>query len=432
MPVPVRSLRLIKTQAQKLDNLTGEGGELFYDHTNQTLRIFDGKNTVGSILATRAYVNSLVPSTIPSSLLDLGITDGTVGQILTTDGNGNFTFTDAGATVISASISNISQASPAVVTTSDAHGISEGQAITITDVEGMVELNGNEYYADVISSTTLALYTDLGLATPVDSSIFTAYTSGGLITAELSSGEGGSVFDQDLNTTDSVTFAGITLNSVEVTAFSTDDTLVGDSDTTVPTESAVKGYVDSSITDFLTADDLASYGYVESGTLANYVTTTSLTTALNSYVTATTFNTTTQNKTNWDTAYSWGDHAQAGYITSVTETDTLDIVTTRGNTTTNSITTGNIVSNGSVSADEFVSTGSGAPTITSASTITLDAPDGVTIGDFIQLPVLTTAIASPQSGMIAMADGIGWDPGGTGTEQLVAYVEGNWRVLFSL
>ena len=40
------------------------------------------------------------------------------------------------------------------------------------------------------------------------------------------------------------------------------------------------------------------------------------------------------NKTNWDTAYGWGDHADAGYLTSYTETDTLLSVTTRGASTT--------------------------------------------------------------------------------------------------
>ena len=35
------------------------------------------------------------------------------------------------------------------------------------------------------------------------------------------------------------------------------------------------------------------------------------------------------NKSNWDTAYGWGDHSQEGYIKSYTETDTLDSVTTR-------------------------------------------------------------------------------------------------------
>ena len=36
---------------------------------------------------------------------------------------------------------------------------------------------------------------------------------------------------------------------------------------------------------------------------------------------------------NWDSAYSWGNHATRGYLTSYTETDTLDRVVGRGNST---------------------------------------------------------------------------------------------------
>jgi len=49
----------------------------------------------------------------------------------------------------------------------------------------MVELatagvaGGSNYYIDVLSEDTFALYTDAGLTTSVDSSLFTAYTTGG-------------------------------------------------------------------------------------------------------------------------------------------------------------------------------------------------------------------------------------------------------------
>lgn len=44
-------------------------------------------------------VFTYTPPIIPADLTDLGIADGTVGQVLTTDGNGVFTFEDAGATI---------------------------------------------------------------------------------------------------------------------------------------------------------------------------------------------------------------------------------------------------------------------------------------------------------------------------------------------
>ena len=43
------------------------------------------------------------------------------------------------------------------------------------------------------------------------------------------------------------------------------------------------------------------------------------------------------NISNWDTAYGWGNHASAGYLTSYTEADTLATVTGRGASTSNNI-----------------------------------------------------------------------------------------------
>ncbi len=44
------------------------------------------------------------------------------------------------------------------------------------------------------------------------------------------------------------------------------------------------------------------------------------------------------NSANWNTAYSWGNHASAGYLTSYTETDTLAAVTGRGASTSSVVT----------------------------------------------------------------------------------------------
>ena len=43
------------------------------------------------------------------------------------------------------------------------------------------------------------------------------------------------------------------------------------------------------------------------------------------------------NVSNWNTAYGWGNHASAGYITSYSETDTLGSVTNRGNSTSQNL-----------------------------------------------------------------------------------------------
>lgn len=71
-----------------------------------------------------------------------------------------------------ATITNITNANPAVVTTSSAHGFTTGENVTITGVVGMTEVNGNTYAITVLSSTTFQL-------DGVDSTAYGAYTSGG-------------------------------------------------------------------------------------------------------------------------------------------------------------------------------------------------------------------------------------------------------------
>tara|TARA_E500000081_G_scaffold34902_1_gene38688 strand:+ start:3949 stop:6144 length:2196 start_codon:yes stop_codon:yes gene_type:complete len=94
----------------------------------------------------------------------------------------NANFVTIGATLAGGeqkTITNATQASPVVVTTSTAHGLTDGQRVTITDVVGMTQLNGNTYYADVLTGNTFALYTDAGISSAVNGTAFTAYSSGG-------------------------------------------------------------------------------------------------------------------------------------------------------------------------------------------------------------------------------------------------------------
>ena len=86
----------------------------------------------------------------------------------------------------SKAIQSITQGNPVVVTTNTQHQFTEGIAVTITDIVGMTELNGNEYYMDILTSNTFALYTDSNLTTALNGTGFTAYGSGGVATAEYS------------------------------------------------------------------------------------------------------------------------------------------------------------------------------------------------------------------------------------------------------
>lgn len=76
------------------------------------------------------------------------------------------------------SITGATQASPCVITASG-HGLSDGDKIYIESVGGMTELNDSSYYIDDLDGVTFGLYSDSSLSTPVTSSGYGAYTSGG-------------------------------------------------------------------------------------------------------------------------------------------------------------------------------------------------------------------------------------------------------------
>lgn len=149
----INNLRVVPRDADFLDRKTGARGEIFYDKDNNTLRVYDSEVAGGMALvkvdlsnvSDAAFiakaeaagvggsgsinVGDSTPSTpdagtiwfntanarlyvyvndgdsnqwiqpvsgtenVPSSLTDLGISDGTNGQVLTTNGAGGFTFT---------------------------------------------------------------------------------------------------------------------------------------------------------------------------------------------------------------------------------------------------------------------------------------------------------------------------------------------------
>ena len=108
---------------------------------------------------------------------------------LTTNSDKSITIDAAGGSgAVTGSISNITQANPGVVTTVLNHNLSEGQGVTLTSVVGMTEVNGNEYYADVLSGNTFAMYSDNTLSTSVNTTGFTAYASDGKFTGDAGGG----------------------------------------------------------------------------------------------------------------------------------------------------------------------------------------------------------------------------------------------------
>ena len=129
---------------------------------------------------------------------------------------------------------------------------------------------------------------------------------------------------------------------------------------------------------------------------------------------------------NWDTAYEWGDHSIAGYVTGTpwteagyvtgtpwtsagyvtAEADTLDSVTTRGNTTTNDITVGDLTVSGEIktaagTGDVVVEANDGtARTWTFGGDGTLTLPGTGTINN----PVIPGQVTNGQSITLAPAE----------------------------
>ena len=116
---------------------------------------------------------------------------------------------------------------------------------------------------------------------------------------------------------------------------------------------------------------------------------------------------TNTNKTNWNTAYGWGDHGAAGYLTS--EADTLDSVTGRGNTTTNDVTVNDMTVNGDLTVI-------GTTTQNNQSTLNVAATEIV--------------INDGQSGAPALDGHIKIDRG-TGTDVSLKWNEGSDRWQFT-
>lgn len=113
-------------------------------------------------------------------LVDLGeasnvkIDGGSLGYVLQTDGSGNLSWTPK-STII-AFIENVTKADPAVVTTTEDNFFTDGAQITITDPQGMSNIAGQTYYANVLTANTFSLYTDSSLTSTLDSTGFNAYS----------------------------------------------------------------------------------------------------------------------------------------------------------------------------------------------------------------------------------------------------------------
>ena len=106
----------------------------------------------------------------------MGVKEATNGMTATN----TTTFVDTGGRTIT----GITKANPAVVTTDVAHGFAIGDTIKITDVYGMPEMNGLTATIALVPSTTT-------FTTDIDASLFTAAGTSGI--ARKTNGDAGEV-----------------------------------------------------------------------------------------------------------------------------------------------------------------------------------------------------------------------------------------------
>jgi hypothetical protein len=252
------------------------------------------------------FITSADIPAIPATLLDLGITDGTSGQVLTANGNGTFSFTTVGG------VSNTLDGLDDVVITTpstgqvlkfdginwinDSDDTSTGSGIALTDLSVSVAAAG---------SSTLA-YDNL-------SGVFT-YTppdlSGYALTSSLSAvATSGSYTDlTDQPTLFDGAYSSLSGAPTNVSAFTNDAGYITGYTETDPefTASPASGITSTQITNWDTAygwGDHSVEGYLTSYTETDPV-----------FAASAAGSITTTDVSNWNTAFGWGDHAGAGYL----------------------------------------------------------------------------------------------------------------------
>lgn len=169
-------------------------GDIWYNSANGRLYVYVADDD------SEQWVQPSVP--VPTSLLDLGISDGSNGQVLTTDGSGNFTFQD------SSSIGNFTLGN-SIVDTDDSSGISFIPAVTMNSdltVENDLTVSNNIRANNFISTGVGVAIIDSATSVTISAPDGAIISNGPLRLANLSTTERNAVAAQNgdliYNTTD--------------------------------------------------------------------------------------------------------------------------------------------------------------------------------------------------------------------------------------
>jgi hypothetical protein len=114
-----------------------------------------GKPTFANVATTGAYADLSGRPTIPTSILQLGITDGTNGQVLTTNGAGVFTFTTVSGGAGTYSNSNVASYLGAGGVSIATPSISTAVMNNLTTMNGSLTINGAGNVLTNFGTTTL-------------------------------------------------------------------------------------------------------------------------------------------------------------------------------------------------------------------------------------------------------------------------------------
>ena len=112
----------------------------------------------------------------------------------------NLAGTRASANAGGREIATVTLNNPIRITTTVAHDLVNGDTVTVSEVTGTVELNGNTYYVSKVDATNFDLYSDSGLTTTVNGTTgFTAYINDGFVTNArlIQASSGLASFDED-------------------------------------------------------------------------------------------------------------------------------------------------------------------------------------------------------------------------------------------
>ena len=339
------------------------GGTLDLDSGNDITRFLDNSITLGTSNATVTVNGQVNADTV--NLGDLQLTGTLFNQTLanqnleirTNNGYLHANVTDLYVGPLTGAVkideNTISSTVGNLTITGDLTGDVTGTVSSIANhnTDALTEGLTNLWYTDarvntVLASTPVSTFTnDAGYLTSYTETdpVFTASPAAGITTQKITNWDTaytwGNHATQGYATQ---TYVDTSISNLIDTAPTTLDTLnelaaaLGDDPnfaTTVTNQIATKWTQDN--TKISNWDTAYSWG---DHSLAGYLTSY---TETDPVYTASSWYTTTNNSVNWDTAYSWGNHASAGYLTSYTETDPIFSASAASGITATNITNWN-------------------------------------------------------------------------------------------